>query len=263
MDGTTVTLGSCRGSIRLPAHLVAGSRGEKLRPLIPLHDDNPTRRFPVVTVALIAVNVAVFAFELSLPSAGLTLNGLFTRAGLIPYEIVNRVDVPPIDLVPWYLTPFTAMFLHGGWLHIGFNMLFLWVFGNNVEDLLGRARFLGFYLLCGLVAGFAQVAINLDSTTPTIGASGAIAGVLGAYILLWPRARVLTVIVLGIFFPIVALPAWALLGMWFLLQAVQGGLSLGGDTSVAYFAHIGGFLAGLAIAVPVAARRMRQTRWWS
>ena len=105
--------------------------------------------------------------------------------------------------------------------------------------------------------------IDLESTTPTIGASGAIAGVLGAYILLWPRARVLTVIILGFFFPIVALPAWVLLGMWFLLQAVQGALSLGGQTSVAYFAHIGGFLAGLAIAVPVAARRMRQARWWS
>jgi membrane associated rhomboid family serine protease len=230
--------------------------------LIPLHDDNPVRRFPAVTVALIAANVAVFAFELMLPRAGLTLDGLFTRAGLIPYEVANRVDVPPTDLVPWYVTPVTSMFLHGGWLHIGFNMLFLWIFGNNVEDLLGRARYLGFYLVCGLVAGFTQVAINTGSTTPTIGASGAIAGVLGAYIVFWPRARVLSVLVLGIFFPIVAVPAWVLLGMWFVLQAVEGLMSLGGTTNVAYFAHVGGFVAGLGLAVTLGGRRLRRARRW-
>jgi membrane associated rhomboid family serine protease len=106
--------------------------------VIPLYDENPTRRQPVVTVALIVANVAVFAFELLLPRAGLTLDGLFSRAGLVPYELAHRVDIPPSGLVPWWATPFTSMFMHGGWLHIGFNMLFLWIFGNNVEDLMGR-----------------------------------------------------------------------------------------------------------------------------
>jgi membrane associated rhomboid family serine protease len=227
--------------------------------LIPLHDDNPVRRFPAVTVALIAANVAVFAFELMLPRAGLTLDGLFTRAGLIPYEVANRVDVPPTDLVPWYVTPVTSMFLHGGWLHIGFNMLFLWIFGNNVEDLLGRARYLGFYLVCGLVAGFTQVAINTGSTTPTIGASGAIAGVLGAYLVMFPRARVLTLIPLGFFIRLAELPAILVLGFWFVLQLFSGVASLGAATAhsggVAFWAHIGGFVMGLVVGL--AARTLR------
>ena len=215
--------------------------------MIPLYDQNPTRRLPVVTIALIGLNVVVFVFELLLPRFGLTLEGFFSRAGMVPYEISHRVDIPPSGLVPWWATPYTAMFMHGGWLHIGFNMLFLWVFGNNVEDLLGRARYLAFYLLCGTFAAFAQVLVDVDSTTPVIGASGAVAGVLGAYFLVWPRARVTTVIVLGVFFPVVLLPAWVLLVAWFVLQAVQGVLALGGETDVAYFAHLGGFVAGMLL----------------
>jgi len=226
--------------------------------VIPLYDQNPTRRQPVVTIALIGLNVAVFVFELLLPRFGLTLEGFFTRAGMVPYELSHRVDIPPSGLVPWWATPFTAMFMHGGWLHIGFNMLFLWIFGNNVEDLLGRARFLAFYLLCGTVAAFAQVVVDVDSTTPVIGASGAVAGVLGAYILVWPRARVTTVIVLGFFFPVVLLPAWVLLVAWFVLQAVQGALSLRGETDVAYFAHVGGFVAGMLTVWVFAAGRRRR-----
>jgi membrane associated rhomboid family serine protease len=226
--------------------------------MIPLYDQNPTRRLPVVTIVLIGLNVAVFVFELLLPRFGLTLEGFFTRAGMVPYELSNRVDVPPSGLVPWWATPYTAMFLHGGWLHIGFNMLYLWIFGNNVEDLLGRARFLAFYLLCGTVAAIAQVVVDVASTTPVIGASGAVAGVLGAYIVVWPRARVTTVIVLGFFFPVVLLPAWVLLVAWFVLQAVQGVLSLRGETDVAYFAHVGGFVAGmLAVWVLAAGGRRR------
>ena len=226
--------------------------------MIPLYDQNPTRRLPVVTIALIGLNVAVFVFELLLPRFGLTLEGFFTRAGMVPYELSHRVDIPPSDLVPWWATPYTAMFMHGGWLHIGFNMLYLWIFGNNVEDLLGKARFLAFYLICGTFAAIAQVVVQVDSTTPVIGASGAVAGVLGAYILVWPRARVTTVIVLGFLFPVVLLPAWVLLVAWFVLQAVLGVLSLSGETDVAYFAHVGGFVAGMLMVWVLAAGRRRR-----
>ncbi len=215
--------------------------------MIPLHDNIPTRRFPVVTVALIIVNAAVFVFELSLPRYGLTRDALFFRAGAIPYELVHNVDIAPHDLVPVWVTVFTAMFLHGGWLHIGFNMLFLWIFGNNVEDRMGRLRFLIFYLVCGVIATLTQVLVSSGSQVPTLGASGAIAGVLGAYIVLYPHARVLTVVPLLFFFPIFFVPAWLLLGVWFLLQFAQGGLSLGAPSGVAYFAHVGGFVSGLVL----------------
>ncbi len=223
--------------------------------MIPLYDENPTRRRPLVTFVLIGLNVAVFVFELLLPRAGLTLDGFFARAGLIPYELANRVDIPPAGLVPWWATPFTSMFMHGGWFHVGFNMLYLWIFGNNVEDLLGRARFVCFYLLCGLAAAFAQVLVDPQSTVPMIGASGAVAGVLGAYIVVWPRARIVTLLVLGFFFPLVMMPAWVLLGVWFLLQALQGAASLGARSGVAYFAHIGGFVAGMLLVWVFAAGR--------
>jgi membrane associated rhomboid family serine protease len=226
--------------------------------VIPLYDQNPTRRLPVATVILIALNVAVFVFALLLPRAGLTLDGFYSRAGLIPYELANRVDVPPSDLVPWWATPLTSMFMHGGWLHLIFNMLYLWIFGNNVEDLMGRARFVAFYLCCGLVAAFIQVLVDVDSTTPVIGASGAVAGVLGAYIVRWPRARVTTLVVLIFLFPVVQLPAWVLLGIWFVMQAAQGALSLRGAADVAYFAHIGGFVAGMILMWAFAALRIRR-----
>jgi membrane associated rhomboid family serine protease len=220
--------------------------------VIPLYDNVPTRRFPVVTVVLIAVNLLVFLYELSLSNAFPGLSGqrvteLFFGAGLVPYELAHRVDIPPADLLPWWLTPFSALFLHGGWLHVLFNMLFLWIFGNNVEDTMGRAKFVIFYLLCGVIAGMAQVAIDVDSTVPTIGASGAIAGVLGAYILLFPRARVLSVIPIFIFLQLVYVPAWVLLGVWFGIQLLEGTLALGQQSGVAFFAHIGGFVAGLLL----------------
>ena len=226
--------------------------------MIPLHAQSPARRLPVVTIALIGVNAAVFVFELLLPRWGLTLDGFFSRAGMVPYELAHRVDIPPSDLVPWWATPLTSMFMHGGWFHLIFNMLYLWIFGTSVEDLMGRARFVAFYLLCGLTAAFTQVAVDVESTVPVIGASGAVAGVLGAYIVTWPRERVVTVLVLGVFFPVVQMPAWILLGVWFLLQAVQGALSLGGETDVAYFAHIGGFAAGMLLVWAFAAGRPRR-----
>ena len=226
--------------------------------MIPLRAQSPARRLPVVTITLIGVNVAVFVFELLLPRWGLTLDGFFSRAGMVPYELAHRVDIPPSDLVPWWATPLTSMFMHGGWFHLIFNMLYLWIFGTSVEDLMGRARFVAFYLLCGLTAAFTQVAVDVESTVPVIGASGAVAGVLGAYIVTWPRERVVTVLVLGVFFPVVQMPAWILLGVWFLLQAVQGALSLGGETDVAYFAPIGGFAAGMLLVWAFAAGRPRR-----
>ncbi|RPI30588.1 MAG: rhomboid family intramembrane serine protease [Actinomycetota bacterium] len=228
--------------------------------MIPLHDDNPTRRFPLVTLVLIALNLAVFVFQLTLPRSGLTAEGFFLRAGLVPYEIVNRVDVPPDGLVPVWATVFTSMFIHGGWLHIIFNMLYLWIFGNNVEDRMGRARFVAFYLLCGVAAAAAQVVVRPDALVPMIGASGAVSGVLGAYILLFPRAQVLTVITLVIFFPIVMVPAWVLLLAWFALNLLQAATTVGAETGVAYFAHVGGFAAGLVLVWLFARRRPRLRR---
>jgi membrane associated rhomboid family serine protease len=232
--------------------------------VIPLYDDIPTRRFPLVTAALIAANVAVFVFELTLPRYGMTLQGFFAKTGVVPFELAHGYDVPPRDLVPWWATLFTAMFVHGGWLHIIFNMLYLWIFGNNVEDSLGRWRFLGFYLVCGMVATATQVITATGSTAPVIGASGAVAGVLGAYLVLYPRARVLTVLTLGFFFPVFSVPAWILLAVWFGLQALEGVLSFGNPAvGVAFFAHVGGFITGLVLALvfgrrgrPAARRRV-------
>lgn len=225
--------------------------------MIPLHDDNPTRRLPVATLALIALNVAVFVFQFTLPRYGLTLESFCLRAGLVPYEVVNRVDVPPDGLVPIWATVFTSMFIHGGWLHIISNMLYLWIFGNNVEDSMGRARFVAFYLLCGIAAAATQVLVMPESLVPMIGASGAISGVLGAYILLFPRAQVLTVITLIVFFPVVMVPAWVLLLAWFALNLLQATATIGAETGVAYFAHVGGFAAGLVLVWVFARRRPR------
>ena len=228
--------------------------------MIPLHDDVPGRRLPVVTLVLIALNVAVFAFELTLPKYGMSLGGFYAKAGATPFELAHRLDVPPGDIVPWWATLFTSMFIHGGWLHLIFNMLYLWIFGNNVEDALGHARFLGFFLACGLVATASQVLADPGATAPLIGASGAVAGVLGAYLVLFPRARVLSVFVLGIIFPVVSVPAWILLGLWFAIQAVQGVLSYRhANVGVAFFAHVGGFLAGMGLAVVLARRPWRRS----
>ncbi len=223
--------------------------------MIPLYDDVRTRRLPVITLALIAANVAVFVFALTLPRYGLTLSGFYARAGATPYELTRGVDVPPRDLVPVWGTLFTSMFVHGGWLHLIFNMLYLWIFGNNVEDALGRLRYFGFYLVCGMVATATQVLVDTSSTVPMIGASGAIAGVLGAYIVLYPRARVISVVPLLFVFPVFEVPAWILLGLWFALQALQGALALHHPgVGVAFFAHVGGFVAGAGLALALGRR---------
>jgi membrane associated rhomboid family serine protease len=214
--------------------------------MLPLRDVNPTRTFPLVTIAIIAVNVLVFIYELIL---GPQLEGFVQSWAIIPYEITHGVDLPPASIQPIYLTLITAMFLHGGIVHIAGNMLFLWIFGNNIEDAMGSLRFIVFYLLCGLVAAFAQIAVGPNSDIPNIGASGAIAGVLGAYLLLFPRAEVQTLVFLGFFVRLVRLPALLFLGLWFVLQLFSGvaGLGMEATGGVAWFAHIGGFIAGIVL----------------
>jgi rhomboid family protein len=276
--------------------------------LIPLRDNIPTLRFPVLTVALIVINVAVFIWQWQFPvdrdleRAGLT-SGIDQSAveyGAVPYRITHPADskcflaavphgntiseeiacegtpelraageivgervkstqggtttVPkpvPLDQAAWWVTVLAAMFMHGGILHIAGNMLFLWIFGNNIEDSMGRSRFLLFYLLAGLISLYAQALIDTSSTVPTIGASGAIAGVLGGYALMFPRARVLTLIFIIFFVTLIEIPAVILLGVWFVLQFVPAigqtaVTDLAGGDSVAYLAHVGGFIFGLA-----------------
>jgi membrane associated rhomboid family serine protease len=241
---------------------------------LPLKDINPTRRAPVVTVSLIVVNVLVFLYEMTL-GAGL---GEFVAAyGAIPYEITHATDLvgryrgSPVLHAPGpplvWLTLVTSMFLHGGVLHIFGNMLYLWIFGNNVEDMLGPAKYLFFYVFCGLAASLAHVASSPDSTVPSIGASGAISGVLGAYLVAYPRARVVCLLFLGFFVRMVVVPAMFVLLFWFVMQTALGVLSLraGGTGGVAWFAHIGGFVVGFLLIRVMAAgelRRLKASRQW-
>jgi membrane associated rhomboid family serine protease len=218
--------------------------------VIPIRDLNHRQRTPVVTWTLIAANVAVFIGSLGLGSAD--AEGFVMRFGVIPDVLVHGSwTLPRAEggaLGSW-VTPFTSMFLHGGVLHLGSNMLFLHVFGDNVEDVLGRGRFLFFYLLCGLGAVVGQVLVDPTSMVPMIGASGAISGVLAGYVTLFPHARIVTLIPIFIFIHFMEVPAGIFIVLWFVLQLVQGYLSLGmiaeGAGGVAWFAHIGGFLAGL------------------
>lgn len=227
--------------------------------MIPLHDDIQARRFPAVTVALIAANVAVFVVQFFLPRWGITENGWFYLLGVRPFEVTHHVDLPPFAWFPVWATLFTSMFVHGGWAHLIFNLWFLWVFGDNVEGAMSRPRFLLFYLVCGLAATATQVLVSARSDAPLIGASGAIAGVLGGYLVLFPRARVLTVVPLIVVWPVFDVPAWVWLLVWFAIEAVSGWLSWGSaDVGVAFFAHIGGFVAGMLLVSLFARRRGRR-----
>ncbi len=222
--------------------------------MIPLRDDNPTRRTPVVTVALILANLAVFAYEISLPREA--LESFVVRMGVIPAEFTTGISLPPA--LPLPLTLFTSMFLHGGLMHLGGNMLYLWIFGNNIEEATGPFRFIVFYLASGLAAAFTQIAASPRSEIPMIGASGAIAGVLGAYMLLYPHARVLTLVPILFFIRIVHLPALLVLGFWFVYQIALSGMTDPHMGGVAFFAHIGGFVAGMILIWPL--RRPRAGR---
>ena len=217
--------------------------------MIPLRDDNPTSITPFVTYALIAACILVFLWQMSLGEKG--FEAAVLALGVIPAALLGDARLPPeLYLVPPVATVFSSMFLHGGFMHLAGNMLYLWIFGNNVEDSMGHTRFVIFYLLCGVAAVLAQAWPNPDSTIPMIGASGAISGVLGAYLLLFPRAHVLVLIPLGAFSRMVPLPAMVVLGFWFVLQLVSSALSDAGQGGVAFGAHIGGFVAGM-ILIPV------------
>jgi membrane associated rhomboid family serine protease len=248
--------------------------------LFPLKDNLPTDRQPIVTIALIVINVFVYLFLQ--PKSGIDFSGnslnqaSLTHYGAIPYELTNPgkhcdfiqtgvvcegqpgVQGTAMSQLPTIATIFTGMFTHAGLLHLGGNMLFLWIFGNNVEDSMGPVRFVVFYLLGGIAALALQVLVSPDSTTPTLGASGAIAAVLGGYILIYPRARVLTLVFLFIFFTFIELPAYFFLFIWFAQQAIFGAIGLtnptGGEGGVAYFAHVGGFAFGL-LAIKLFAKR--------
>jgi rhomboid family protein len=220
--------------------------------VIPLKDNVPTRSFPVVTVGLIVANVLVYLWELSTPG----LESHVEHWGYYPCEIEGPCTQPAslFHLPPAYESVFSSMFMHGGLVHIGGNMLFLWIFGNNVEDSLGRVRFFLWYIAGGLAATAAQTFVTLqfgtaqDASIPNVGASGAIAAVLGGYFLLLPRASVLTIFIIGFFFFFREIPAIFFLGIWILLQALDGTLSLTTPTAgggVAFFAHIGGFAFGI------------------
>ncbi|RUM44873.1 MAG: rhomboid family intramembrane serine protease [Desulfurobacterium sp.] len=215
--------------------------------MIPIKDINPSRRTPVVTITLIVICFVVFFYQVQLG----VLNSIFVKMfGVIPYEISHGVDIPPPSPTAPYGNLISHQYLHGGLFHILGNMLFLWVFGDNVEDKLGRLRFIIFYTVCGISAALLQVLVYPDSTIPLIGASGAISGVLGAYMVFFPRAQIITLVFILFFIDIVILPAALWISLWFLMQFVSAllsvnHLSMGG---VAWFAHIGGFLTGVALA---------------
>jgi membrane associated rhomboid family serine protease len=213
--------------------------------MIPLHDDNPTTRRPVVTVALIAICVLVYFWQVSLPPS--QAQAAVYSFGFIPALLFTDVSLPAeLARVPATMTLFTSMFLHGSFMHLAGNMLYLWVFGNNIEDVCGHLRFVLFYLLCGLLAAFAQALPDPSSQVPMIGASGAISGVLGAYLVLFPHARVRTLIPLGLIF-FTTIPAGWLLGFWFVFQLLSGLGSSAAEGGVAFWAHIGGFVAGVGL----------------
>jgi membrane associated rhomboid family serine protease len=221
--------------------------------MFPLKDTQPSYSRPVVTTVLIAINILIFLFEYSLPE--------YSRHYFSRGDLIRMYGLTPDHFR--LTTLLTSMFLHGGWMHVLGNMLYLWVFGNRLEDALGHAKFLVFYLLCGAVAGVAQVLLNPFSTLPMVGASGAIAGVMGAYLLKFPRARILTLVFIVIFATTFEIPAVILLGYWFIIQLFSGLGSIAqtnlSDGGVAWFAHVGGFLAGMAL-VKVMGTRERYYR---
>jgi membrane associated rhomboid family serine protease len=233
--------------------------------LIPIRDINPTRSFPLVTVVLIGINVVAF-FSVA---QGLSIHPAAAfEYGTLPCEVLGRVCHLPPGAAPFVASRsglvniFTSMFMHADIFHIGFNMLFLWVFGNNVEDRLGKIRFPLFYLACGVAAAFAHILVNPSSSVPTIGASGAVSGILGAYIVLWPGATIISLVPVFIFFFSVRTPAWLMIGLWFVVQLLGSAAGFGQPTGdgggVAYLAHVGGFVAGLVLILVFGGRRERE-----
>ena len=235
--------------------------------MFPLRDDNPHFLTPVVTYAIIAINVLVWVLVQGLGSEP-SLSSSICRLGLIPGELLQTA--PPGARVPlseqavcilgdtasWY-TPLTSMFMHGGWMHLIGNMWFLWIFGNNVEDSMGHVRFLAFYLLCGAAAAALQTVTDPNSIVPMVGASGAIGGVMGAYVLLYPRVNVHMLLFLGFYATTIAVPAFFMLGYWFIVQFLSGWMSIGAEGGgVAFWAHVGGFVAGAVLVLLFRDRRL-------
>ncbi len=232
--------------------------------MLPIRDRNPSVGTPWVTMGLIVANATVFLAHWS--AWGTVLGPLLhaTRAGAIAeQEFFLQWGMTPARLAAGsgYVTLLTSMFIHGGWLHIAGNMLFLWIFGDNLEDVLGRARFLLFYLACGIASALVQALADPGSTAPTVGASGAIAGVLGGYLLLFPRAKVEILIIFIVFFRIFAIPAWMMLGLWFGLQLWGGARDVTSSGGIAYWAHTGGFVIGMALIWPAWAARGGRRSW--
>ena len=220
--------------------------------MIPIKDDNPTQTFPIITIVLIVLNVVIYAVQVSLGDGA---EAFIYRFGAIPFEISHFQELPKLPFafqtrMPNIFTLITAMFLHGGLFHLLGNMLYLWIFGDNVEAIMGSMRFLAFYLLCGLIAALSHIIIEPNSTVPMVGASGAISGVLGAYFLRFPRARVHVLIIFFFIFRVIRVSALFVLGFWFLIQLSNGlgQMKLNPTGSgVAWFAHIGGFIAGMIL----------------
>jgi membrane associated rhomboid family serine protease len=212
--------------------------------MLPIRDDTPSRTFPLVTFLLVLANGLVWLWEVSL-GGGTALNHFYYQFGFVPGVLTGVYKAPSWAIAPYFLTTLTSMFIHGSWGHILGNMLFLWIFGNNIEDYLGHNKYLLFYLAGGVVAALVQLLSGPTSEVPTIGASGAIAAVMGAYFFLYPKAKVQT-LVFFIFITIVRLPAWIFLGIWFVLQLFEG--TFGAAQGVAVWAHVGGFLFGVVIA---------------
>jgi membrane associated rhomboid family serine protease len=233
--------------------------------MFPIRDDQPRYSTPWVNYFIIGLNTVVFLFELSIQMQGpRALESLVFQFGVVPQHFASALAGSPTYPIPTtLLTILTSMFLHGGWLHIIFNMWFLWIFGDNIEDYLGHFEYLMFYLLCGIAAALTQIALDPRSTVPTIGASGAIAGVMGAYVLLYPRAKVLTLVVLIVFFTFWWIPAWFFLGYWFLVQFLFATTAVHqASGGVAFGAHVGGFLTGM-ILIKVFPARTRRYRYGS
>ncbi len=223
--------------------------------MIPLKNENPSKKIPFVNIMLILANMVIFIYQHFL--ALQDVQSLFLRLGCIPYEFTHFVDIAPQALVPVPLTIFTAMFIHGGWIHLLSNMLFLWIFGDNVEGKLGHFKYLCFYVLCGVAGSICHIAVNLHSQVPSIGASGAIAGVMGAYMWLFPGARIRTLLIWVIFVQVVSVPAIIMIGYWILIQILSAFAGWDSRTGggIAWFAHIGGFVAGLVLAIIMKRRR--------
>ena len=220
--------------------------------MIPLRDVIPSRTTPIVTIAIIAVNALAFLYQLSL---GELVNDFILEYGLVPAAFS-------------WVAVFTSMFLHGGLLHVGGNMLYLWIFGDNVEDRMGHGRFVVFYLLCGVAAALAQTILNPDSVVPMVGASGAIAGVMGAYFVLYPRSRIVTLVPLFMFVQVMEVPAIFFLGIWFLMQFLSGvgsiATAVAGEPAggIAFWAHVAGFLAGVSGVIVFRRPERQRVEWW-